>query len=227
MAKTMKALVMRGLHDVAEMERPIPVAGPNDAIVRTTVAMVCTSDCHTIEGGLGELKDRVLGHEAVGVIHELGSAVKGFRVGQRVAVNAITPCYKCENCQRGFTSQCQVMLGGYKFTAQKDGNMAEYFHVNDAEANLALIPDGVSDEAACYTTDMMSTGFKGAENARIPLGGSGVVFGMGPVGLMAVAGTRLLGAGLVIAVDCVPSRYCAWMMNSICRHCPQRTKTQK
>jgi threonine dehydrogenase-like Zn-dependent dehydrogenase len=111
MAKTMKALVMRGLHDVAVMERPIPVAGPNDAIVRTTVAMVCTSDCHTIEGGLGELKDRVLGHEAVGVIHELGSAVKGFRVGQRVAVNAITPCYKCENCQRGFTSQCQVMLG--------------------------------------------------------------------------------------------------------------------
>lgn len=206
MAKTMKALVMRGLHDVAVMERPIPVAGPNDAIVRTTVAMVCTSDCHTIEGGLGELKDRVLGHEAVGVIHELGSAVTGFRVGQRVAVNAITPCYKCENCQRGFTSQCQVMLGGYKFTAQKDGNMAEYFHVNDAEANLALIPDGVSDEAACYSTDMMSTGFKGAENARIPLGGSGVVFGMGPVGLMAVAGTRLLGAGLVIAVDCVPSR---------------------
>ena len=85
MAKTMKALVMRGLHDVAVMERPIPVAGPNDAIVRTTVAMVCTSDCHTIEGGLGELKDRVLGHEAVGVIHELGSAVKGFRVGQRAA----------------------------------------------------------------------------------------------------------------------------------------------
>ena len=98
------------------------------------------------------------------------------------------------------------MLGGYKFPAQKDGNLAEYFNVNDAEANLALIPDGVSDEAACYTTDMMSTGFKGAENARIPLGGSGVVFGMGPVGLMAVAGTRLLGAGLVIAVDCVPSR---------------------
>jgi threonine dehydrogenase-like Zn-dependent dehydrogenase len=73
-----------------------------------------------------------------------------LKVGDRVAVNAITPCYKCENCQRGFTSQCGSMLGGYKFTTQKDGNMAEYFHLNDAEANLAPIPDGVSDEAACY-----------------------------------------------------------------------------
>ena len=206
MKKMMKALIMKGLNDVAILERPIPSAGPNDAIIKTTLAMVCTSDCHTVAGGLGEIKDRVLGHEAVGVIHELGIAVKGFKVGDRVAVNAITPCYKCENCQRGYTSQCGAMLGGYKFTTQKDGNMAEYFHVNDAEANLALIPDGVSDEAAAYTTDMMSTGLKGAENAHIPLGGSGVVFGMGPVGLMAVAGTRLLGAGLVIAVDCVSSR---------------------
>jgi threonine dehydrogenase-like Zn-dependent dehydrogenase len=206
MNKTMKALVMRSLNDVAILERPIPTAGPNDAVIKTTIAMVCTSDVHTVSGGLGDISDRILGHEAVGVIHELGSAVKGFKIGDRVAVNAITPCYKCENCQRGFTSQCGTMLGGYKFTIQKDGSMAEYFHLNDAEANLALIPDEVSDEAACYTTDMMSTGFKGAENARIPLGGSGVIFGMGPVGLMAVAGTRMLGAGLVIAVDCVPSR---------------------
>lgn len=206
MKDMMKALVMKGLNEVAVLDWPIPRAGANDAIIKTTLAMVCTSDVHTVAGGLGEFNNRVLGHEAVGIIHELGSAVKGFKVGDRVAVNAITPCYKCENCQRGFTSQCGAMLGGYKFTTQKDGNMAEYFHVNDAQANLALIPPGVSDEAAAYATDMMSTGFKGAENARIPLGGSGVVFGLGPVGLMAVAGTRLLGAGLVIAVDCVPSR---------------------
>lgn len=206
MGKTMKAFVMRGINDVALLDRPIPEPGPNDAIIRTTLALVCTSDVHTVAGGLGEIRDRVLGHEAVGVVHRLGSAVKGFREGDRVAVNAITPCYKCENCQRGFTSQCTVMLGGYKFTTQKDGNMAEYFHVNDAEANLAPIPAGVSDEAAAYATDMMSTGFKGAENANIPLGGSGVVFGLGPVGLMAVAGARLLGAGLLIAVDCVPAR---------------------
>ena len=206
MEKTMKAFVMKGINEVAMVDRPIPEPGPNDAIIKTTLAMVCTSDVHTVAGGLGDIRDRVLGHEAVGTVYRLGGAVKGFREGDRVAVNAITPCYKCENCQRGFTSQCTVLLGGYKFTTQKDGSMAEYFHVNDAEANLALIPDGVSDEAAAYATDMMSTGFKGAENANIPLGGSGVVFGMGPVGLMAIAGTRLLGAGLVIAVDCVPSR---------------------
>jgi len=206
MGKTMKAFVMKGINDVAMVDRPIPEPGPNDAIIKTTLAMVCTSDVHTVAGGLGDIRDRVLGHEAVGTVYRLGSAVQGFREGDRVAVNAITPCYKCENCQRGFTSQCTVLLGGYKFTTQKDGSMAEYFHVNDAEANLALIPDGVTDEAAAYATDMMSTGFKGAENANIPLGGSGVVFGMGPVGLMAIAGARLLGAGLIIAVDCVPSR---------------------
>ena len=206
MSKTMKAFVMKGINEVGIVERPIPEPGPNDAIIRTTLAMVCTSDVHTVAGGLGEFRDRVLGHEAVGIVYKLGSAVKGLKEGDRVAVNAITPCYRCENCQRGFTSQCTVLLGGYKFTTQKDGNMAEYFHVNDAEANVAPIPAGVTDEAACYATDMMSTGFKGAENAAIPLGGSGVVFGLGPVGLMAVAGTRLLGAGLVIAVDCVPAR---------------------
>jgi len=206
MGKTMKAFVMKGINEVAMVDRPIPEPGPNDAIIKTTLAMVCTSDVHTVAGGLGDIRDRVLGHEAVGTVYRLGSAVQGFREGDRVAVNAITPCYKCENCQRGFTSQCTVLLGGYKFTTQKDGSMAEYFHVNDAEANLAPIPDGVTDEAAAYATDMMSTGFKGAENANIPLGGSGVVFGMGPVGLMAIAGARLLGAGLIIAVDCVPSR---------------------
>jgi threonine dehydrogenase-like Zn-dependent dehydrogenase len=97
-------------------------------------------------------------------------------------------------------------LGGWKFANIKDGNMAEYFHVNDAVANLTPIPDDVADEAAVYTTDMMSTGFKGAENADILLGGTAAVFGLGPVGLMAAVGARLLGAGLVIGVDSVPQR---------------------
>lgn len=206
MAKMMKAFVMNKIRDAEIKDRPIPEPGPNDAVIKTSVALVCTSDVHTIAGGLGDIRDRVLGHEAVGTVYKLGSDVKGYKEGDRVAVNAVTPCFRCENCQRGFTSQCTTMLGGYKFTFQKDGNMAEYFHVNDAEANLAPIPDGVSDEAAAYTTDMMSTGFKGAENANIVLGGSAVIFGQGPVGLMATAGTRLLGAGLIIAVDCVPKR---------------------
>ena len=93
---------------------------------------------------------RTLGHESVGVIAALGSEVTGFTEGQRVAVNAVTPCFECSYCQRGFTSQCGGLLGGYKYTAQVDGNMAEYFLVPTARANLAPIPDDLADDAAVY-----------------------------------------------------------------------------
>ena len=206
MAGMMMAFVMRRIGEVGVMEKPIPEPGPNDAVVKTTVALVCTSDVHTVKGAIGERTDITLGHEACGIVYKLGSEVTGFKEGDRVVVNAITPCYTCHNCQRGFTSQCTQPLGGWKFANIKDGNMAEYFHVNEAVSNLAPIPDDVSEEAAVYTTDMMSTGFKGAENADIVLGGTAAVFGLGPVGLMAVVGARLLGAGLVIGVDSVPQR---------------------
>lgn len=207
MAKTMKTFVMKKIGEVGFMDKPMPRGpGPNDAIIKTTKALICTSDTHTVHGAIGERENITLGHEAVGVVYKLGSAVKGVKEGDRVAVNAITPCYKCENCLRGYTSQCQEMLGGWKFANIKDGNFAEYFEVNDAEANLALIPDSVADEAAVYTADMMSTGFMGAEHANIPIGGTVAVFAQGPVGLMATAGARLLGAGLIIAVETVPRR---------------------
>ncbi len=202
----MKAFVMKRIGEVGWAEKPIPEPGPNDAIIKPTVATVCTSDIHTVEGAIGERTNLTLGHEVVGIVHKVGSEVKSVKEGDRVAVNAITPCYKCENCLRGYPSQCQQMLGGWKFANVKDGVFAEYIHVNDAEANLALIPDSVPDEAAVYTTDMMSTGFMGAENANIPLGGTVAIFGQGPVGLMATVGARLLGAGLIITVETVPKR---------------------
>lgn len=197
----MKAFVMHGIGKVGVMEKPIPQVGPNDALVRTTAALICTSDVHTVGGAIGDRLDLTLGHEAVGVIEKLGSAVEGLSLGQRVTVGAITPCWRCENCQRGFPSQCRQALGGWKFANTKDGNLAEYFHVNDAEANLAPIPDEIPDEMAVYTCDMMSTGLMAAENAAIPVGGTVAVFGEGPIGLMATAGAKLLGAGLVIGVD--------------------------
>jgi len=107
----------------------------------------------------------------------------------------------CHACQRGYTSQCGGMLGGWKLSHVKDGVFAEYFNVNDADANLAPIPDEISDETACYATDMMSTGFAAAEAAHIPLGGTVAIYGQGPVGLMATAGARLQGAGQIIVVD--------------------------
>ncbi len=207
MTEMMKAFVMKKIGEVGVMEKPLPAnPGANDAIVKTTTALVCTSDVHTVKGAIGERTDQTLGHEACGVVDRVGSAVTLFKPGDRVVVGAITPCYKCENCQRGYTSQCGEPLGGWKFANIKDGNFAEYFHVNDADANLTTIPDEVSDEAACYATDMMTTGFKGAENADIVLGGTAVVFGLGPVGQMAAVGARLLGAGMVIAVDSIPHR---------------------
>jgi threonine dehydrogenase-like Zn-dependent dehydrogenase len=206
MAATMKAFVMKHIGAVGLMEKPIPEPGPSDAVVKTTTALICTSDVHTVGGALGERNNLTLGHEAVGVIYTLGSEVKGFKEGDRVTVSAITPCYQCENCLRGFTSQCTAMLGGWKFANVKDGNLAEYFHVNNAVANLAPIPKGLSDEKAAYCTDMMSTGFMGAEHADIPLGGSVAIFAQGPVGLMATVGAKLLGAGLIIAMEAVPRR---------------------
>ena len=109
---------------------------------------------HTLKGAIGDRHDLTFGHEAVGIVHQIGSEVTSVKVGDRVAVNAITPCYKCINCLRGYPSHCTQMLGGWKFANIKDGSFAQYFHVNDAEANLALIPDTVPDEKAVYTTDI-------------------------------------------------------------------------
>lgn len=206
MVQTMKAFVMRAIGKVGIMEKPVPEPGPNDAIVKTTAALICTSDTHTVAGAIGERKDLTLGHEAVGVIHRLGGEVHGFREGDRVLVGAITPDFTCENCLRGYASQCQQMLGGWKFANVKDGNLAEYFHVNNAPANLAPISSSLRDDQAVYCADMLSTGFVAAEYAQIPIGGTVAVFAQGPVGLMATVGARLLGAGLVIAVESLPPR---------------------
>jgi threonine dehydrogenase-like Zn-dependent dehydrogenase len=202
----MKALAFMETGKVSIMEKPIPDPGPNDAVIKTTAALICTSDVHTVRGVIAIPSGRVLGHESVGIVYKAGAHVTRCKEGDRVTVCAITPCGHCDNCQRGFTSQCGGMLGGYKFTTQRDGNMAEYFFVNDADYNLAPTPKSLSDEQALYTTDMMTTGLAGAENANIPPGGTVAVFAQGPVGLCATMMARLLGAGLVIAVESKPDR---------------------
>ena len=202
----MKCFVMNGLENVAFADKPVPRAGPGDAVVKTTKALICTSDAHTVHGAIGPRENLTLGHEAVGVVHEVGDGVTAFKPGDRVIAGAITPDWGDVAAQDGHSSQSTQALGGWKFANIKDGTFAEYFHVNEADANLAAIPGDVPDEAAVYCSDMMSTGFMAAERARIPLGGTVAVFAAGPVGLMAIAGARLCGAGLVIAVDSVPAR---------------------
>ncbi len=202
----MKAFVMKSIGQVGFMEKPIPQAGPDDAIVKTTRALICTSDSHTVGGAIGPRENLTLGHEAVGIVHEVGSNVKLFKPGDRVLVGAITPDWGDPASQAGHSSQSGTPLGGWKFSNSKDGVFAEYFHVNEADANMALIPPGVSDEMAVYCADMLSTGFMGAENGNIPIGGTVAVFAEGPVGLMATVGAKLRGAALIIGVEAVPRR---------------------
>src|SRR5580700_6793094 len=202
----MRAFVMKGIGKVGFADKPIPTPGPTDAIVKTTKALICTSDVHTVNGAIGPRDNLTLGHEAVGRVHQVGTAVKRFKPGDHVLVGAITPEWGDAASQAGHSSQSGGALGGWKFANIKDGVFAEYFHVNEADANLALIPDDVSDETAVYCCDMISTGFVGAENANIPLGGTVAIFAQGPVGLMATAGARLKGAGLIIAVESIRAR---------------------
>jgi threonine dehydrogenase-like Zn-dependent dehydrogenase len=202
----MKGLAFLGVGKVGVIEQPMPDPGPNDAVIHTTASLVCTTDVHTVRGVIPLPEGRLLGHESVGVVYKVGTQVTRCKVGDRVAVCAITPCGRCDHCQRGYSSQCGGMLGGYKFTGQWDGNLAEYFFVNDADYNLVPIPQTLSDEPALYTTDMLTTGLASAENAEIPVGGTVAIFAQGPVGLCATIGARLVGAGLVIAVESKPDR---------------------
>ena len=202
----MRAFVMKSLGSVGFMDKPVPTPGPDDAIVKTTRALICTSDSHTVRGAVGPRENLTLGHEAVGVVYQVGSNVKLFKPGDRVVVGAITPDWGDPASQAGHSSQSGAPLGGWKFSNTKDGVFAEYFHVNEADANMAKIPDSVADEVAVYCCDMLSTGFMGAENGNIPIGGTVAVFAEGPVGLMATAGAKLRGAGLIIGVESVPKR---------------------
>jgi isopropanol dehydrogenase (NADP+) len=202
----MKSFVMKQIGQVGFMDKPMPKPGPDDAIVRTTRALICTSDSHTVSGGIGQRHNLTLGHEAVGVVHEVGSEVEVFHPGDRVVVGAITPDWGGPAAQAGYASQAGAPLGGWKFSNTKDGVFAEYFHVNEADANMAKIPDSVPDDMAVYCCDMLSTGFMGAEHGNIPIGGTVAVLAEGPVGMMATAGAKLRGAGLIIGVESIPDR---------------------
>lgn len=202
----MRAFVMKEIGSVGFMDKPVPRPGPGDAVVKTTSALICTSDVHTVGGGVGPRQNLTLGHEAVGVVQEVGGEVTAFRPGDRVLVGAVTPDWGDRAAQDGHPSQSGGALGGFKFANSKDGVFAEFFHVNDADANMAKIPDGLPDSLVVYCADMMSTGFMGAENGDIPIGGTVAVLAQGPVGLMATVGARLRGAGLVVAVESLPER---------------------
>ena len=197
-----------GMHSVNQpgwLEKEKPAAGPLDAIIRPIVVAPCTSDTHTMHGGAGEKTDRILGHEAVGEVVEVGELVTRFKPGDVVVVPCVTPDWMSKGVQGKYNAHDHGLMGSFKFLSAKDGVFAEFFHVNHADANLAPLPEGVSPEAALMTVDMMSTGFHGVELAEVGYGDTVVVIGIGPVGLMAVAGAQLHGAGRIIVVGTRPN----------------------
>ena len=197
----MKGFAMLKIGQVGWIEKEKPTCGVMDAIVKPIAVSPCSSDIHTVwAGALGDRHDMILGHEAVGEVVEIGSLVKDFKVGDKVIVPAITPDWNSLEAQRGYSMHSGGMLAGWKFSNFKDGVFAEYFHVNDADGNLALIPDGVDPIEAVMLCDMVPTGFHGVELADVQFGDTVCVIGIGPVGLMAVAGAVLRGASRLFAI---------------------------
>jgi threonine dehydrogenase-like Zn-dependent dehydrogenase len=204
---TMKAVVFLGKDHLAveEVPRPRPRAG--EAVIRITTTTICGTDVHIVRGEYPVKPGLILGHEPVGVIDELGPGLEAeYSVGQRVIVGAITPCGQCFYCLNGVHSQCGGPLGGWRFGNTINGAWAEYLLVPDARANLAPIPDGLSDEDVLLVPDIFSTGLVGAERGGIKVGDAVAVFAQGPIGLCATLGAKLLGASLIIGVDGVPER---------------------
>lgn len=182
-------------------EKEEPMCGVNDAICKPLALAPCTSDIHTVwEGAIGQRHNMVLGHEAVGEIVEIGSEVKDFKVGDKVIITAITPDWSSIEAQGGYAMHSGGMLSGWKFSNFKDGVFAQFFHVNDADGNLAHLPEGMDLGAACMLSDMVPTGLHGCELADIQFGDNVAVIGIGPVGLMSVAGCAIRGAANIYAV---------------------------
>jgi threonine dehydrogenase-like Zn-dependent dehydrogenase len=202
----MKACVFHGKDQIRVEEVERPRAGAGEAVIRVTLTTICGTDLHIVRGEYPVKPGLIIGHEPVGVVAEIGAGVTGYNVGDRVLVGAITPCGQCRACLSGHLSQCghgagYEALGGWRFGNTINGAQAEYLLVPHAQANLAKIPDELTDEQVVLLADIASTGFSGAESGKVKIGDAVVVFAQGPIGLCASVGAKLMGAGLVIGVD--------------------------
>jgi threonine dehydrogenase-like Zn-dependent dehydrogenase len=202
----MQANVFRRPGEICLEQKPIPTAGPGEAVIQVRLTTISGTDVHIVRGEYPLQPGLTLGHGAVGVIHELGAGVTGYSIGQRVLIGAITPCGQCEACLRGEGSQCGGPLGGRRFGNTIDGVQAEYALIPNAQANLAVIPEALSDEQVILLADIASTGFAAAERGKVRLGDTVAVFAQGPIGLCATLGARLMGASEIIAIDADPGR---------------------
>ena len=203
----MKAVVFRGINDlrIEEVPKPRPAAG--EAVIRISATTICGTDVHIVKGEYPVREGLILGHEPVGIIDSLGEGLENeYAIGERVIVGAITPCGQCFYCLNDARAQCGGALGGWRFGNTINGAWAEYLLVPHARANLARIPDDLTDEQVLMIPDIASTGISGAESGKVRIGDAVAVFAQGPIGLCATLGARLRGASIVVGVDPVPAR---------------------
>jgi alcohol dehydrogenase len=210
---TMRAAIFVEPGRIVLENKPIPDVGALDALIRITTTTICGTDVHILKGEYPVAKGLTIGHEPVGVIEKLGSAVQGFTEGQRVIAGAITPSGHstaclcgCASQDGGFNSSGFKAMGGWRFGNTIDGSQAEFILVPDAMANLCEVPNELTDEQVLMCPDIMSTGFSGAESGNIHIGDVVAVFAQGPIGLCATAGAKLSGATTVIGVDGIAGR---------------------
>lgn len=215
----MKAVVYRGIGDISLTDVPDPkIQDPTDAIIRITASAICGTDLHMIRGSLGPMKQGIiLGHEAVGIVEQVGKEVRNLKEGDRVVIPSTISCGYCSYCRAGYFSQCDnanpngaragtAFFGGPQSSGSFDGLQAEKARIPYANVGPVKIPDSVTDDQALMISDIFPTGYFGAELAEITPGDTVAIFGCGPVGLFAIASAKLLGAGRILAVDSVPSR---------------------
>lgn len=213
MTAKMKAAIFVEPGRIVLDEKPIPDVGALDALVRITTTTICGTDVHILKGEYPVARGLTIGHEPVGVIEKLGAGVRGYTEGQRVIAGAIctsghshAALCGCHAQDGPNTKHGWKPMGGWRLGNTIDGTQAEYVLVPDAMANLAPVPDGLTDEQVLMCPDIMSTGFSGAESGKVRIGDVVAVFAQGPIGLCATAGARLMGATTIIGVESVPAR---------------------
>ena len=202
----MKALICHKNGSIELVEKEMPkLQNDRDAIVKVTLSSICTSDLHIMRDAVPRaVPETVLGHEFVGEIVEVGSAVKNLRKGDRVAANCETFCGECFFCRHGFINNCEK--GGWELGCRIDGCQAEFVRVPFADTGLTKIPENVSYESALFVGDILSSGYFGAEMCEVKKGDIIAVIGAGSVGLCAMMCAKYLGAGKIIAIDIDNSR---------------------
>ena len=201
-AGMMRALVYRGLGKKALEDYSKPdVSEPTDAIVRITKTTICGTDLHILKGDVPTCKPgRILGHEGVGVIDNVGPAVTAFKPGDHVLISCITACGKCEYCRRGMYSHCTT--GGWILGNEIDGTQAEFVRIPHADTSLYQIPAGADEEALVMLSDILPTGFEcGVLNGKVAPGSTVAIVGSGPIGLAALLTAQLYSPAEIIMVD--------------------------